>query len=71
MNRIVCTNAADWLAKRQEIGIGASQAACILGLNPYKSNTELWQELTGRKQADDFTAKCGERGKASDKNGIY
>lgn len=55
MNRIVCKNTAEWLVKRQEIGIGASQAACILGLNPYKSNTELWQELTGRKKPDDLS----------------
>lgn len=55
MNRIVCTNAAEWLVKRKEIGIGASQAACILGLNPYKSNVELWEELTGRRKAADLS----------------
>ncbi len=37
----------DWLAVRQQ-GIGSSDAAAAVGLNPYKSQLELWLEKTGR-----------------------
>lgn len=46
----------EWL-KARENGIGASDAACILGLNPWKSNIELWEEKTGRRKAPDIGAK--------------
>ena len=37
----------DWLAVRKR-GIGSSDAAAAVGLNPYKSPLELWMEKTGR-----------------------
>jgi len=37
----------DWLAVRKH-GIGSSDAAAAVGLNPYKSQLELWLEKTGR-----------------------
>ncbi|MEB0028957.1 YqaJ viral recombinase family protein [Pseudomonas sp. MH9.2] len=37
----------DWLAVRKR-GIGSSDAAAAVGLNPYKSQLELWLEKTGR-----------------------
>lgn len=37
----------DWLAVRQQ-GIGSSDAATAVGLNPYKSPLELWLEKTSR-----------------------
>ena len=37
----------DWLAVRKQ-GIGSSDAAAAAGLNPYKSQLELWLEKTGR-----------------------
>jgi len=37
----------DWLAVRKR-GIGSSDAAAAVGLNPYKSPLELWLEKTGR-----------------------
>ncbi len=37
----------DWLAVRKT-GIGGSDAAAAVGLNPYKSQLELWLEKTGR-----------------------
>lgn len=37
----------DWLAIRKR-GIGSSDAAAAVGLNPYKSQLELWLEKTGR-----------------------
>ncbi|OZI24245.1 endonuclease [Bordetella genomosp. 7] len=38
---------ADWLEVRKT-GIGSSDAAAAVGLNPYKSQLELWMEKTGR-----------------------
>lgn len=37
----------DWLEVRKR-GIGGSDAAAAVGLNPYKSQLELWLEKTGR-----------------------
>lgn len=48
--RLVKTKALpreDWLAVRKR-GIGSSDAAAAVGLNPYKSPLELWMEKTGR-----------------------
>ncbi|WP_373332162.1 YqaJ viral recombinase family protein [Thiopseudomonas alkaliphila] len=39
----------EWLAVRKN-GIGSSDAAAAVGLNPYKSQLELWMEKTGRDQ---------------------
>lgn len=36
----------EWRMARKS-HIGGSDAACILGLNPWKSNTELWEEKRG------------------------
>ena len=44
----------EWLEKRKK-GIGGSDAACILGLNPWKSNVRLWEEKTGRVEAEDIS----------------
>ncbi len=49
-HRLVDTRQLDrdtWLAVRQT-GIGSSDAAAAVGLNPYKSQLELWMEKTGR-----------------------
>ena len=40
-------NEKDWHNARHK-GIGGSDVASILGLNPYKTNVELWREKTGR-----------------------
>ena len=48
--RLVCTKELpreDWLQIRKQ-GIGSSDAAAAVGLNPYKSQLELWLEKTGR-----------------------
>ena len=37
----------EWLKIRKK-GIGSSDAAAAVGLNPYKSQLELWMEKTGR-----------------------
>jgi putative phage-type endonuclease len=46
-----------WLKERNK-GIGGSDAAAILGLNPYKTNIRLWEEKTGRRKADDVGDKA-------------
>ncbi len=48
--RLVKTNTIsrdEWLTVRKH-GIGSSDAAAAVGLNPYKSQLELWMEKTGR-----------------------
>lgn len=49
-------NRAEWLKARIN-GIGASEAAAVVGMSPYKSNTELWEEKTGRRKAPDISDK--------------
>lgn len=45
-----------WLNERKK-GVGGSDAAAIIGLNPYKLNVELWEEKTGRKEVEDISNK--------------
>ena len=45
-----------WLQERQK-GIGASDAGTIIGVNPWKSNVDLWAEKTGRKEPEDISDK--------------
>lgn len=40
----------EWLKGRMN-GIGGSDASAIVGMNPYKSNIELFEEKTGRREA--------------------
>lgn len=43
----------EWLKSRKVIG--GSDAAALVGLNPYKTNIDLWREKTGRKEAPDIS----------------
>ena len=45
--------AADWLQARKLIG--GSDASALVGLNPYKTNIDLWKEKTGRMTAPDIS----------------
>lgn len=45
----------EWLKNRTRIG--GSDAAAILGMNPYKDNVTLWREKTGRSVAEDISEK--------------
>lgn len=38
----------EWLALRKKLGIGGSDAASVIGLNPYKGAYTLWAEKTGK-----------------------
>ena len=42
----------EWLVLRRK-GIGGSDAAAILGLNPWKTSMDVWLEKTGEFSADD------------------
>lgn len=35
--------------------IGGSDAAAALGLSPWKTNVQLWEELTGRREPEDIS----------------
>lgn len=43
-----------WLETR-DLGIGGSDAAVIMGMNPYKSPYQLWMEKTGQSEAPDLS----------------
>ena len=49
-------NRAEWLEARKN-RIGGSDASCIVGMNPYRTNVELWEIKTGRVEADDISDK--------------
>ena len=50
------TGRQEWLKKRSS-GIGGSDAAAVIGRNPWLSNVDLWQIKTGRKQQADISDK--------------
>lgn len=49
-------NYSKWLEARK-LGLGASDAASIIGMNPWKTNVELWEEKTGVIVPDDISDK--------------
>lgn len=58
MNKISTSkwSRAEWEAWRQKVKtIGGSDAASVLGLNPYKSAYALWAEKTGKKAPPDLS----------------
>ena len=46
----------DWILERR-YGIGASDAGTIIGVNPWKSNVDLWLEKTGQREPEDISGK--------------
>lgn len=46
----------DWLENRKN-GIGGSEISAVVGLNPYMTNTDLWELKTGKKEPDDISDK--------------
>ena len=52
----VCENREGWLAARR-YSLGASDAAAYLGISPWKTNEELWQEKVGRQEPEDIGDK--------------
>lgn len=45
----------EWLENRHRIG--GSDASAVVGLNPYKTNTDLWMEKTGQIVPEDISDK--------------
>lgn len=45
-----------WL-KERKYGIGASEAAAVLGMSKWKTNAELWEEKVGLRQPEDISGK--------------
>ena len=45
-----------WL-KARNIRFGGSDAACILGKNPWKTNVQLWEEKSGLRPHEDISEK--------------
>lgn len=52
---IILKDHEEWLANRDRIG--GSDASSILGMNPYKTNIELWQIKTGQLIPEDISEK--------------
>lgn len=52
---ITLDNREDWLNHRERIG--GSDASAILGMNPYRTNIELWQIKTGQLIPEDISEK--------------
>lgn len=52
----VLNNREEWLRARGK-SIGGSDAAAIIGRNPYKSNVDLWREKTGQVEVEDISDK--------------
>lgn len=44
----------EWLQARKNY-IGGSDAAAVIGQNPYKTNLDLWMEKTGQKDPEDIS----------------
>lgn len=51
---IILPDRSGWLEHRKNF-IGGSDASCIIGMNPYKSNIELWAEKCGFYEAPDIS----------------
>ena len=50
------TTREGWLLAR-ESGIGGSDAASVIGANPYKSNVRLFEEKTGQRKPEDISER--------------
>jgi putative phage-type endonuclease len=48
-------NREEWLAMRQEQGIGGSDSGAILGFNPWQTNLQLWRYKTGLEVPPDLS----------------
>ena len=56
INMKVFGSREEWLKARGSY-IGGSDAAAVLGLNPYRNNVALWENKTGRKPSKDISDK--------------
>ncbi|MDR1942189.1 MAG: YqaJ viral recombinase family protein [Endomicrobium sp.] len=56
----------EWLKQRQN-GIGGSEAAAIMGMNPYMTNAELWEYKTGKRVRADVDNEYMRYGREAEK----
>lgn len=56
INMLTLKSREEWLQKRMSY-IGGSEASCIVGMNQYTTNVELWELKTGRRLAEDISDK--------------
>ena len=55
VERLQFKNNDEWLSHRHRIG--GSEASCLVGANPYRTNVDLWREKTGRIIPEDISGK--------------
>ena len=55
LEKKILKNRNEWVNSR--VRLGGSDAAAVLGLNPYKSNTDLWLEKKGEIKPEDISYK--------------
>lgn len=48
-DRVCCKDHEEWLKLRGH-GVGGSDCSAVIGLNPYKTNLQLWQEKVGLRE---------------------
>ena len=53
---LTLTSREEWLEARKNY-IGGSDASAIVGMNPYKTNDDLWLEKTGKVTPEDISDK--------------
>lgn len=56
IRRLIFKDRDEWLEKRKN-RIGGSDAAAIIGLNPWMDNQKLWRIKTGREAQEDISDK--------------
>lgn len=56
VKKLILGSREEWLQARKN-HIGGSDASACVGLNPYKTNTELWEEKSGLRQPEDISGK--------------
>lgn len=56
IKKLILKDRNEWLEKRKNY-IGGSDASAVLGLNPWKSNVDLWLEKTGQVIPEDISDK--------------
>ena len=54
INKVILSSREDWLEYRKKY-LGGSDAASVIGLNPWKSNVELWEEKVGIRESADLS----------------
>lgn len=62
MKEIPCNDKATWLEQRRGLGIGASEAAVIMGVSRFKSPFQLWHEKLGLDAESDKDKEAREWG---------